>query len=345
MEKEMNEKKKQKEKTKSITKKAKKMRSIVMMSLLCVLMLSAATYAWFTLSKTAKVANLTMTVGEATGLQIAPDAGANGGHTPGTYSGVLTFGDDGTTFGTDGKYKITGKLLPATTTDGKDINKPKYNTDGEVMGVEDIDAADILTNTTTNTAEEGYYYETTFYLKTLGSTATNVVLKASTTALPSDGKVTATYSNTGTYVLSNDINGAKNTTNYLGSRAIRISLTDAAGTTLVYEPNCNVVGIEGTQAAYATDENGNKVSMTAVTTTSAQSSSGGWMTSSDSGWVEGKQTKYLNVKTDDTLITMRIWIEGTDNECVNEISLDDIIAQLQFEEATAKNCSAINPTN
>lgn len=40
---------------KNIVQKAKKIRSMVMMSLLCILMLSAATYAWFSLSNTAKV--------------------------------------------------------------------------------------------------------------------------------------------------------------------------------------------------------------------------------------------------------------------------------------------------
>ena len=54
-------------------KRARSMRNVVMMVLICALMLSAATYAWFTLSTSAKVANLSMTVGEETSLLIAPD--------------------------------------------------------------------------------------------------------------------------------------------------------------------------------------------------------------------------------------------------------------------------------
>ena len=99
---------------KNIVQKAKKIRSMVMMSLLCILMLSAATYAWFSLSNTAKVSNLTMTVGDVTGLQIAPD---ENGHA-GTFGSSIDFST------------ITGKLLPATSQDGKNFFKPYYNEDG-----------------------------------------------------------------------------------------------------------------------------------------------------------------------------------------------------------------------
>lgn len=303
---EENEKKKKK-----IVKKAKKVRGIVMMTLLCVLMMSAATYAWFTLSKTAKIANLTMTVGEATGLQIAKNVGTSESPSVGTYGGVLTFGDS-----EDGHpYKITGKLLPATTVDGKNFLKPVYNDDGEVSGTVAADSK--LDNSTALADSEGYYYETTFYLKALGSQNVNVVLKAGA-SLPSSGIVSESDAPTGTYVLGKS--GETKDGDYHGFQAVRISLT-AQSQTLIYEPNFNVHGTDGTAATQI-------ATITPVTATSKQNANGTW---------DGGQTQTLTLSAGaDTLVTMRIWIEGTDTDCVNEISLDNIIAQLQFEEVTSQ---------
>ena len=309
---EENEKKKKK-----IVKKAKKVRGIVMMTLLCVLMMSAATYAWFTLSNTAKIANLTMTVGEATGLQIAKDVGTGENHTAGTYGGVLTFGDS-----EDGRlYKITGKLLPATTEDGITFKKPVYNEDGLISKVEATQNNDILKNNSADDAE-GYYYETTFYLKALGSNPVYVQLKEGTN-LPENGIFDASKGSTGTYVLG--ANGKTKKSEYYGSQAIRISLT--AGTnpdpikTIIYEPNSNVSGTDGTSA-----EKVSGLTINRATSTSKQLDTGSW---------DGNQTETLKISnTDGTLVTMRIWIEGEDPDCVNEISLNEIVAQLVFETVT-----------
>ena len=321
MEKEMNEKKK----TKSITKKAKKIRSIVMMSLLCVLMLSAATYAWFTLSKTAKVTNLTMTVGEATGLQIAPNKGTSTNPEAGDYSGVLTFGDSdpnatgrqaGTTYGASGEYRITGQLLPATTTDGKNFSAPVYDDDSKVKMV--TATTDKLDNSINSTSKTGYYYETEFYLKSLGKDTTVTLRKATTSsgAVLSNNGVYA-GGETGTYVLDKAADNQSNKQSNVGSAAIRISLT-SDNTTIVYEPNSDNAA-SGTAAI-------DNSSATAVTTTSKQKMDGTF---------DGTQSATIALTKDaDTLITMRIWVEGTDDQCVNEINLKNIIAQLQFEEVT-----------
>ncbi len=300
---EENEKKKKK-----IVKKAKRIRGIVMMTLLCVLMMSAATYAWFTLSNTAKIANLTMTVGEATGLQIAKDTGTGAG----TYGSVLQF-DDGTT----PIYKITGKLLPATTADGKTFLKPTYNDDGEVSGTESTAESDILSNLTTSPESEGYYYETTFYLKALGNQAVNVQLKAGGD-LPANGIAAVQNTATGTYVIAK--NGTTDGKGYYGFQSIRISLT-AGEKTIIYEPYSDIHGTNGTAATLASG-----VTITPATVTSQQKSDGTW---------NATQSKQLTLTGNaDTLVTMRIWVEGTDQDCVNEISLDDLLAQIVFETVT-----------
>ena len=145
------EKKQETKKTKSLTQKAKKIRSIIMMTLLCVLMMSAATYAWFTLSNTAKATNLTMTVGDTTGLQIAPDTGTGAG----TFGSSITFND------------IKGTILPATTSNGINFFKPIYGDDGEVSSTEAT--TEYLDEKNTDTNKEGYYIQYTFYLKSLGA--------------------------------------------------------------------------------------------------------------------------------------------------------------------------------
>lgn len=322
-------------KQKSIVKKAKKIRSMVMMSLLCVLMLSAATYAWFTLSKTAKVSNMTMTVGDVTGLQIAPDVGESGKHSPGTYSAVLTFGASGSDFGPAGsttKYNITGKLKPATTSDGILFKEPRYNDDGKVDGF-NTENVSKLQNGSAET-EEGFYYETTFYMKALGDGNKTIQVQLKDGEIADTSKTTGIAdseppTSTGTYVLAKYGTDKSSQKSYLGTQAIRISLSvtdkENTTTTLIYQPNQDLHGEGGVLAGINSNNNNNVVAYEQYKdiSTSKQDVAGSFTA----------QSKTLPLKLgEDTLVTMRIWIEGYDKDCVNEISLDNIIAQLLFEE-------------
>lgn len=305
MEKEKNEKKK----IKSITKKAKKIRSIVMMSLLCVLMLSAATYAWFTLSDTAKVSNLTMTVGDVTGLQIAIDNGT----APGIYGNELKYGE-----GEAASYGINGTLFPATLinkTDG--IKKPVYDPagSGAVTDVAAVETAEILKNDSDPSAT-GYYYETTFYLKSLGKNIAVQLKKGEN--LGNTGVQVGTE--TGTYVLNNiEQSSSGNGSTHIGAKAVRIWLTDGTNS-IIYQPNSDLIADSNT---YTLAEDKRSVRTTEAPT-DVQSADGTFST-------QGNLSLTANT---DTKITMRIWIEGTDEFCGNEIKLEHIIAQLQFEEVT-----------
>lgn len=314
MEKEMNEKKK----SKSITKKAKKIRSIVMMSLLCVLMLSAATYAWFTLSNTAKVANLTMTVGDVTGLQIAPDK--NG--TAGTYGSVIDMEDILTG---------EGKLLPATTKDGKIFYQPTYDDNGDVIAttVEGEELA--LDSASTDT---GHYIKYTFWLKSLGEAA-EVKLKAGTGV--TDGLESGATSPTGTYVLSTNV-----TDNIPGSAAVRMSFVLDDGSVAVYEPNNDITNKvdEGTETRAKDNRTSDK---TAVGTTISQTKTG-VIEQNTSGAYESVVSLEAGVGKK---IILYIWIEGTDNQCSNEIAssgtdLKEIKAQLQFTTDADPNTTTTN---
>ena len=297
-------------------RRARSMRNVVMMVLICALMLSAATYAWFTLSNTAKVANMTMTVGEVTGLQIAPDYNA-GGDTgePGVYGSVLAFGtkyEDSVDSTKAVTYEIKGDLLPATMLKTNLMKKPIYAEDGtgEVISVEALGTADWMGNDgiTDNTY---YAYKTTFYLKALGDEDYTIQLAERTGTLTKAGVYQEGIS--GTYILNKKDN---DTDTFIGADAIRIRL-DANGQSMIYAVD-NVTGQSGTTAPTKDGYLGGTVE----SATNAQASNGTF-TSNGTITLTGNE---------DTRVTMTIWIEGTDVDCANEMSLDDIIAQLQFEK-------------
>lgn len=292
-------------KTKKVSKGVRRVRSVrnmVMMVLVCVLMLSAATYAWFTLSSSAKVANLTMQVGAETSLMIAPDmdkAGNTG--TAGTYGSVLSFGTD--------EYNIKYALQPATMDDAGKIYSPKYNNEGnKVEGTEAITTENIMTDSSASDTGKFYCYKTTFFLKTAGDKDVQVRLKAPTATMtayeaPTDG--------VGTYVVNS-------TTSDLGAGAIRIKLSTDSGS-IVYEPLSDYTLPTGTYES-AEDTSG----ATAITSTDKQKQTGAFDTTA------GEQGQFT-VKTTDTRVTMEVWLEGTDSCCVNQIMADQIIGQIAFE--------------
>lgn len=300
----MNETKNKKKVSKGV-KRARSMRNMIMMVLVCVLMLSAATYAWFTLSETARITNLTMTVGQETGLLIAPDTSVstrterNAAGTAGTYSGVLEF----KTAGTEGDgYDISGVLLPGTlTANGTDVQAPDYNTNGEVSGLKNADAISDTTGATTT----GHVYKTSFFMRTTDPANVSVKLKGATlngdaSTVPGDG---------GTYVLN-----ASNAT--YGATAIRIKLSDGTNS-IVYRPLDGYTNQNADMTA-AADVRDVK---TTVTPTDVQALDGSF------GVTQGS----LEITPTGNRIFMEIWLEGTDTYCVNEIMADQIIGQLEFE--------------
>lgn len=304
-------------KTKKLSKgvrRARSMRNVVMMVLVCVLMLSAATYAWFTLSNTAKVANMTMTVGEVTGLQIAPDYNAGGTTgSVGTYGSVLAFDQEYVDAADSSKkvtYNITGDLLPATMITTSVMRKPVYAEDGtgEVISTSTLDQQDWMGND--GIAENTYYaYKTTFYLKALGEEE-YVIKLADRSAITKPG----VYQNgiTGTYILNDK---TSDTDTFIGADAIRICL-ETNNDKIIYAANNVSTDQKGTVAPTAT----NYLGGTLETVTNSQGTDGKF-TSNGTITLQGNE---------DTRVTMTIWIEGTDPDCANEMSLDNIIAQLQF---------------
>lgn len=295
------EKKLETTKTKNITQKAKKIRSMIMMTLLCVLMMSAATYAWFTLSNTSKVSNLTMTVGDVSGLQIAEDE--NGAEPA----------DDKWKGATD-EVEFKGTLLPATTTDGINILKPKYSDDGAVESVEATTDGDKLTKDSNDTAE-GYYVEYTFWLRASGAAEGKTTVQLEVGKNLNDGVYSETGNHEGTYSLSSK----KGANNVLPSAAVRISLINN-GTAKVYEPNTD---FKPAAKIYALDKRDVKTAKSS----DVQQNVDGTFKSSNSNVLT------LN-NNEATKITLKLWLEGTDGQCGNDIAAQDIKTQLKFNTVT-----------
>lgn len=289
---EENEKKKKK-----IVKKAKKVRGIVMMTLLCVLMMSAATYAWFTLSNTAKIANLTMTVGDVTGLQIAAD---NNGIAD-TFKSSIEF------------PTIAGKLLPATSQDGVVFQAPGYDESGEVKQTNDTDKKLPIPGSEN---DEGYFIEYSFWLKSLGKDA-NVRLVAGSGITGANGIYNDENSTNykGTYILSKEVDSTKGVP---GSAAVRISFK-VGESAKIFEPNCDFSygGTLEEGIDFAKDSTGN-----GIKTADIQHGKDGTVVKND---------VILHLAQDTPqMVTMYIWIEGKDSECANQIAAKDIVGQLVF---------------
>lgn len=293
-------------KTSKGVKRARSMRNVVMMVLICALMLSAATYAWFTLSDTARITNLTMTVGEESSLLIAEDLQqAQAAGRPGEYKGSLVFGTDGT----NNTYELKGTLLPASLESASgDIKKPDYNDLGQVKtDLLELTSSDIMLDS----SEEGdfYCYKTTFYLKNGGSEEEiQVQLKAPTSEISGNTKGTQAASD-GTYMI--------NKANEIGASAIRIRFTDEDSHVIIYEPLYDTENTAASESAQDLNEN-----RTVAASTDIQKYTGAF-TSNDRG--------KLTVTNTGTRITMEVWLEGTDDLCCNEVMADVISGQIAFE--------------
>lgn len=294
------------------------MRNVVMMVLICVLMLSAATYAWFTLSKNARVASLTMTVGQESSLMIAPDMDkASNAGVAGTYGNVLAFGEEITEGTSKTTYEIKFPLQPATVKTDNQVYSPKYDDTGvKVTGVELVSTNDYMTDSSVNASTKYYCYQTTFFLKTAGTVDVQVQLQKSTL------ENTYTEPSEGTYVVNT-------AAEKYGAAAVRISLTDDSTHTIVYEPLSKLDLDTNKQFESATDNRNDKADV--IATTSKQLNNG--------AFDNDTQSVYLTVSPNGTRITMRIWLEGTDPQCVNQIMAEQLAGQIAFEvvETTSGN--------
>lgn len=271
-------------------KQMDRIRSAIIMCLVCVLMMSGATYAWFTISNSARVNQMKLSV-------------ASEGH---LYIGLNENKVEESEVNFQNMEGIV--LYPATTDDGINFKKPVYSADNVVSGVQDL--------TQTEKEKHLYYYEQTVYLKVVetlpqGASANDYYITLDNNA-----------GGNGTYVKT-----AQEGTN--PERCIRISFQKGSETTAaVYEPNADAHNTGNPGTNYATS------SLTSSLTTHKQSAAGDMnFTPLDAStrFYGGDSSALFTITGGQvTPVTIRVWFEGTDTDCMNEVEAKSIVGQLKF---------------
>ena len=308
----------QEQQTEKKTRKQKwaesKLKSKLMICLLYVAVLSAATYAWFTLNNKPKVYNLALTANGSADLLIADDLGSG----PGEYGDEL----DLQTARQD-PYPMDEMLLnPVTTEDVKTFYAPIY--DGNAVTDKEEVRDDEL--------NESYVYQKTFYLKATslknnqGKTVTRNTRYYDIMLLgPDQGE-----EYTGCQIKQAD--GSRTEGGATAANSIRIAFILGDGQSgqdeiKVYEPNSD----QHNTGEYA--DNRLPSSFGGYATMKQPSALGGFENGED-----GRSETLFTIQEEvDVKVTMLVWVEGTDVDCTNSIQMDDIVGNIQFvsKETTA----------
>ena len=285
-------------------KKEGRLKSKLLICLLYVAVLSTATYAWFTLNNKPRVYNLSLTAGGAADLLIADDLGGG----PGEYGDFL----DLRTANQTPTAMDQMELNPVTTADTKTFYEPVYN--GESV----TDTKEITDEQTLN---ESYVYQKTFYLKA-GSLRTGSGKKIGTSVKSYDIMLLGPRQgeeNTGCVI--EQAAGASTEGGATAANSIRIAfIVEGQDEAAVYEPNSGQHnGGDSANNSISSQYGGYK--------TLKQPTAGGEF----EGGEGGNSEKLFTIREDeDVLVTMLVWIEGTDEDCTNSIQMDEIIGNIQF---------------
>lgn len=333
-------KKDAKENSTGRNKMSKQMSLSIIMVIVSLVVLSVSTYAWFMITNTPKVKEITLTADTLGDLKIADTkkdevtgedvVDADGNKTPGDYGDEV----DLTGVKMDNLY-----LSPCTTKDGLSFFKPIY-TEGEVTGVEEVTDKEQL--------HKKFIYEKDFYLKAGGETVTAGAEKNYDIFFVGY----STKDGSGTYV------DDKEKAEITASNAIRISFTFSGGNlenpvTVIYEPNSDrdnkgiteAMGeADGTVANMANfimsepdaAEYGTIGEMYGTTTPKKKGYSTIKQFYEDHSFVPNsgiatRSTSLVTIKEgEDIHVTMRVWLEGTDKDCTDTVAADQIVGQIQF---------------
>lgn len=292
-------------------KEKRSLKAKLLMSLLYLAVLSTATYAWFTMNNKPKVLNLALTAAGAGDLLIADDLGGG----PGEYDEELDL--KGAT------HKVPMEevtLNPVTTKDGTVFFEPIY-TGLAVTDVEEISDLDEL--------NKNYVYEKTFYLRA-GSIKNRSGARRPSTNPKSYYIMLVGPQLDGEEISGSEIRQADGVTSLVAgdtaANSIRISFEVEGQDIAIYEPNSNShnrdteKAIDNVKDTYGTYQ------------TLKQNNDGSFATGEN-----GKSEEMFIIDEEqDVKVTMRVWMEGTDEDCTNSNEMDEIIGQIQFISAEVK---------
>lgn len=272
------------------TKKQKILASLIVAAV-SVVLVSTVVYAWFSLTNAPSVHNLTLRAGTSGSLMISNERDTG-------YSDSITL-----------ELSEDCCLRPITTNNGVSFYKPVYGTNGVVQSVASTAVSDEELAGMINTTEEngGWLIKKTFYLKSSVTDLDTIDIRLMA-PIPNREEGTVIKN------ASDDTNGAE---------AIRISFT-YNGTTSVVEPNADSV----------TDEQDvNQLYMPGWKEMKVIRQGANTYFSSDGGatYTEGESEVMFRIPTNQPAeITMYIWLEGADKDCVNAIMGSEIDVQLRF---------------
>ena len=286
--------------------------------------ISVATYAWFMISNTPKIVSAEFTADTIGNLQISNVKVQNSKDTPEGYKNSINLFD-----GVSDTDRAKLYLSPVTTEDGLKFFKPVYNSDGTVQELQKLKEDTAADKTELNTK---YVYEKKFFLRAGASGVDsskakdfNVYLAGQTTT--EAGQTNPTFDDSYGSFLMDSANGSKTAAN-----AVRVSFkftNVVTGDTTIYEPNYdkhNGGTVGGNMSDY-TNPSGKKYGKYSTIQQYANKS---FKVSGSNGTKERSDAICTIKEGQDVEVTMRIWIEGMDEDCDNEIAADKMKGQIQF---------------
>lgn len=316
-------------------KMSKRMSLSIVMVVVSLIVLSASAYAWFLITNTPKVKEISLTADTLGDLKIADakiDEINTGAVIPGSYGDEVDLAEEdmGNLY-----------LSPCTTKDGKSFFKPIYS-EGEVTNVIEISSTDAMLH-------KKYIYEKDFFLKA-GTHAANTSTDKNYDIFFVGSSL---KSDSGTFV-KDKIESVDSKDVISAANAIRISFTFSGGSlkepvTVIYEPNCerDNKGITEAQGTAQSKPNMANFTLSGNAGYGTKGEKYGTTTFSmgydtikqnykdhsfapDSGEATRSRSLVTIKEGEDIRVKMIVWLEGTDKDCMDEIAADRIVGQIQF---------------
>lgn len=290
-------------------KKWRDVKNALVMVVVMAAMMSTATYAWFTLTSNATVTGMQMTAGGSSGLKVSL-TGTDGWKDAVSMETVDENGD------------VVTPMINQVTIKAEDGNaptfvptfyKPFYEDKGGKSTVTRVDA---ISKADLNT----YVAKYTYYLRTESVESAPVGITYG--KLPEADALGGLDANGMPVIEGSYVRALETADTDTAAYAVRIGFV-VDGKMYVWEPNSDksIAGTaEGTDYAYE-DE-----AVSGLTyTPNAKSKADG---TDDAG--DNESDALFTATAAGTKVEMYVWLEGCDDDCVNQIKADDIEAQVQF---------------
>ena len=281
---------------KNTKKKFRDIRNAVVMMCVMVAMMSTASYAWFTMTSSPTVTNMTMTAASTGGLQISNSENTG-------FADAIVAQDTAT--------KILKPVTPDTANPGT-FQAPVYS-GNEVVRVSPLE------NITNYVAKYTYYLHST---AAESATELNIGIVCGDVNQVGDMGVSGQTSNLKGSIVRKTSTSSSDYVHY----AIRVGIVPEGGSTMyIWEPNNN-----GTITSPTTATDSTRITLEEhVSSVMAGTIDRGTVGASS---LDNKTSGGLFTMTEGSTkkVDVYVWLEGTDPQCANEIKAGDLEVQLQF---------------